>query len=248
MKSINILKGNKMKAFLMMGQSNMAGRGDLDEVEPLHNKHTFVLRNGRWQPMTEPLNIDRPIKFKGKMGLNSGVGPAASFAVSYAEYYDEDIGLIPCAEGGSSLEDWRIDGQLFLNAYYQAKLAMNVGELVGIIWHQGEAECSLPERALNYKDRFLEIMNELQARLGVKLDIVVGELGRFYAEHPGKPPYFDDVNRALNELAQLDNIAIASSEGLTDRGDSLHFNALSQREFGRRYFEAYKTLKNHIKE
>ena len=120
-----------MKVFLMMGQSNMAGRGDLREVEPLPSSHAFVLRNGKWQPMTEPLNIDRPINFSGKMGTNSGVGPAASFAAEYARTFNEDIGLVPCAEGGSSLEDWKPGGQLCLNAYYQAKLASNVGELTG---------------------------------------------------------------------------------------------------------------------
>ena len=233
-----------MKVFLMMGQSNMAGRGDPRDIAPLPSTHAFVLRNGKWQPMTEPINIDRPIKFTGAMGTNSGVGPAASFAAAYAEEFDEDIGLVPCAEGGSSLEDWRVDGQLFLNAYYQAKLASNVGELTGIIWHQGEAECSLPERALTYKERFLAIMDELQKRLGVELKIVVGELGSFFAVRPaGAPKYFNEVNKALNDLAaEHKNIAIASSEGLTDRGDFLHFNAESQREFGRRYFEAYKTL------
>ena len=233
-----------MKVFLMMGQSNMAGRGDPRDIAPLPSTHAFVLRNGKWQPMTEPINIDRPIKFTGSMGTNSGVGPAASFAAAYASEFNEDIGLVPCAEGGSSLDDWKVDGQLFLNAYYQAKLASNVGELTGIIWHQGEAECSIPERALTYKERFLTIIHELEKRLCVEFKIVVGELGRFYAERPsGAPKYYSEVNKALNELAlENRNIAIASSEGLKDRGDFLHFNAESQREFGRRYFEAYKTL------
>ena len=231
-----------MKVFLMMGQSNMAGRGDLREVEPLPSSHAFVLRNGKWQPMTEPLNIDRPINFSGKMGTNSGVGPAASFAAEYARTFNEDIGLVPCAEGGSSLEDWKPGGQLFLNAYYQAKLASNVGELTGILWHQGEAECHDPALAHSYKERFLNIMNKLRSELA-PMKIVVGELGYFYREHPGHPKYVDDVNRALNELAaENSDIAIASSNGLTDRGDMLHFCAKAQRKFGRRYFEAYRTL------
>lgn len=233
-----------MKVFLMLGQSNMAGRGDPREVEPLYAKHAFVLRNGKWQPMTEPLNVDRPICFEGKMGTNSGIGPAASFARAYADFYNEDIGLVPCAEGGSSLDDWTPGGQLFLNALYQAKLAANVGELTGILWHQGEAECSDQMRAETYKERFLNIMNELQKSLGTRLDIVVGEIGGFFKEHPGKPQYIDTVNKALNELAATEpNIAAVSSAGLEDRGDKLHFSAAAQREFGRRYFKSYRKLK-----
>lgn len=232
-----------MKVFLMLGQSNMAGRGDPREVAPLSAKHTFVLRNGKWQSMTEPINFDRPICFEGKMGTNSGIGPAASFARAFADFYGEDTGLVPCAEGGSSLDDWAPGGQLFLNACFQAKLAANVGELTGILWHQGEAECSDKEKAGSYAERFLHIMSELNKFLGTDLDIVVGELGEFFKRHPGKPQYVDTVNQALHTLAEEhDNIAIASSEGLADRGDLLHFSAEAQREFGRRYFEAYREM------
>lgn len=43
-------------AFLMVGQSNMAGRGIASEVEPIQNRHIKVLRNGRWLPMYVPVN------------------------------------------------------------------------------------------------------------------------------------------------------------------------------------------------
>ena len=87
-------------------------------------------------------------------------------------------------------------------------------------------------------------MNELQNSLGTKLDIVVGEIGEFFAEHPGKPQYIGTVNKALHTLAdEHDNITIASSKGLRDRGDKLHFSTEAQREFGRRYFEAYRRMK-----
>ena len=121
-----------------------------------------------------------------------------------------------------------------------ARLAANVGDLTGILWHQGEAESGDPTLAHSYESRFLHIMTEFQSRLGVSLDIVVGELGRFFTA-----PYAADVNRALHHLADThDRIAIASSEGLTDRGDAVHFTAQSQREFGRRYFEAWKRVRD----
>ncbi len=55
--------------------------------------------------MTEPINYDRPV---------SGVGLAASFADAWSKAHpDEEIGLVPCAEGGSSLNDWHPEGILF---------------------------------------------------------------------------------------------------------------------------------------
>lgn len=60
-----------MKSVLLIGQSNMAGRGYLYEVTPIYNENIFMLRNGRWQMMTEPIHFDRSV---------AGAGPAASFA------------------------------------------------------------------------------------------------------------------------------------------------------------------------
>ena len=123
-----------MKSFLMLGQSNMAGRGDFGEVEPIQNPLCKMLRNGRWQPMSEPINPDRQI-----FGVfHSGVGLAASFADEYAKHFKEEIGLIPCADGGTSISQWQPGELLFDSAIAQATLAARTSEIVGILWHQGE--------------------------------------------------------------------------------------------------------------
>ena len=81
-----------MKAFLLIGQSNMAGRGDFGQVPEIVNGKCFMLRNGRWQPMFRPINPDRSF---------SGVNLAESFAEAYAKKHGVDVGLIACAEGNS---------------------------------------------------------------------------------------------------------------------------------------------------
>ena len=86
----------KIISFLMAGQSNMAGRGEFGEVEPINNELCYMLRMGRWQPMNEPINPDRPVF--GTL-FHSGVGLAASFADEMAKYRGSPIGLIPCADG-----------------------------------------------------------------------------------------------------------------------------------------------------
>ena len=84
-----------MKSVLLIGQSNMAGRGYLYEVTPIYNENIFMLRNGRWQMMTEPIHFDRSV---------AGAGPAASFAQAWCSANkDKQIGLIPCAEGGTCI-------------------------------------------------------------------------------------------------------------------------------------------------
>lgn len=79
-----------MKSILLIGQSNMAGRGFLSEVPMICNERIKMLRNGRWQIMTEPINYDRP---------TAGVGPAGTFSTMWCrENLEEEIGLIPCAD------------------------------------------------------------------------------------------------------------------------------------------------------
>lgn len=231
-----------MKSFLMIGQSNMAGRGDFAEVPEIINRDCFMLRNGLWQRMSEPINPDRsPFSF-----YHSGRGLAASFADEYAKYFGEQVGLIPCAEGGSSLNQWMPGEILFDNALNHARLAMRTSELAGILWHQGESDCHRAEDATTYAERFTRMISCLRAELGDEnLPVIVGGLGDFLYDfhHEVKYKHTATVQKALKELpATLPRCGYADAEGLTHRGDGLHFNSKSYRIFGKRYFAAYLKL------
>lgn len=230
-----------MVSFLLIGQSNMAGRGYFGEVPHIENPLCKMLRNGKWQPMSEPICPDRPI-FTGK--TRSGVGLSASFADAYANAFGEAIGLIPCADGGTRMEEWQPGEVLFDHAVMQTKLAMRSSTLAGILWHQGEAD-STPERAPLYHDRFLNMLNTMKKELGIgDLPVIVGELGRFFVNREGKDPaMIASVNDTLRQLAnEIPNAGFVTSEGLESRGDNLHFSSASYREFGLRYFAKYREI------
>ena len=55
---LNIQDG-EIRSYLLIGQSNMAGRGTIGDVPPIDNKNCLMLRMGRWQKMSEPINPDR---------------------------------------------------------------------------------------------------------------------------------------------------------------------------------------------
>ena len=55
------VEGHEMKSVLLIGQSNMAGRGDFGEVPEIQHPRCFMMRNGRWVTMSEPINPDRPV-------------------------------------------------------------------------------------------------------------------------------------------------------------------------------------------
>lgn len=227
-----------MKSFLLIGQSNMAGRGDFSEVPEIINERCFMMRNGRWIAMREPINPDRSV-----FGFyHSGVGLSASFADCYAKHFDEDIGLIPCAEGGTALCEWMPGEILFDNAVNNALIAKRTSEIAGILWHQGENDSMEEANAKTYKERFIRMITTLREQLGDNnLPVIIGELGPFVKRyHKFDMRWADMVNEALHEIAaKLNNCSIATAEELTDRGDGIHFNSASYRIFGERYFEAY---------
>ena len=145
-------------SFLIIGQSNMAGRGFMLDAEPLDNLDgkLLVLRNGRWWGMFRPLNPDRAF---------SGTCLAESFAKAYYnDHNDVEVGIIPCADGGTTLDQWQEGGLLFDNAVYNAKLAMRTSHIVGILWHQGEGDC---EEHLypQYLEKVTKIMDALRKEL-----------------------------------------------------------------------------------
>lgn len=230
-----------MAAVLMIGQSNMAGRGDFGQVAPIRNPLCHMLRNGRWQPMCEPVNPDRGI-FEGR--FRSGISLAASFADSYARHFNAPVGLIPCADGGTKIQEWMPGEVLYDHAVFQTKLAQRSAQLKAIIWHQGESDCHLDETVDKYAQRFVEMITQLRKDLcAADVPVIIGQL------HEGLDPKYNTggrqvrLNEILRDLTKLvPNCAIASAEGLTLKPDRLHFDAASCRTFGKRYFEKYLSL------
>lgn len=229
-----------IKSFLMLGQSNMAGRGFINEVPPIYNERIYMLRNGRWQMMTEPINYDRPV---------SGISLAGSFAEAWScKNKDDIIGLIPCAEGGSSLDEWAVDKELFRHAVNEAKFAKESSELVGILWHQGESDSNNGNYKVYYK-KLLVIIEALRKELNAPdIPIIIGGLGDFLGKEGfGKScTEYTLINKELEKFAfEQDNCYFVSAEGLTSNPDGIHIDAISQRKFGLRYFEAFSN-KDHI--
>ena len=232
---------NEIDSFLMIGQSNMAGRGDIGSVEPISGPGLYMLRNCRWQPLSEPINPDRGI-FSGK--YRSGIGPGGSFALLYHKKTGRATGLIPCADGGTSLDSWQKGGPLYENALFQTRMAMKISTLRGIIWHQGEADVTHPELVRSYPERFERMIRDLFADLGTDpVPVVAGELGDYLLRRGEKYSCVPLFNENLRHV-DLPLYGVASAAGLNCRADILHFDAPSQRIFGARYFSVFSRIAN----
>ncbi|MFB6457192.1 sialate O-acetylesterase [Chitinophaga sp. Hz27] len=227
-------------SFLMIGQSNMAGRGFAKEVPVILDEGIKMLRNGRWQTMTEPVNYDRPV---------AGVSLAVSFAAAIR--HDDPssvVGLVPCADGGSSIDEWAVDGPLFENAVTQARLAQRSSTLAGILWHQGESD-SLPGAAERYKDKLAVVIAALRQALNVpEIPLILGGLGDYLVTGMYSKAFsaYNVINDQLWKYAlSQPNCYFATAAELSSNADKIHFDAASLRRFGIRYFEAF-SKKQHI--
>ena len=99
----------KKQAVILMGQSNMAGRGHADIVEAIYDERIYMLHDDEVIIMKEPIHQDKKA---------AGVGLAASFAKAFVETFDQEILLVPCAYGGTSLSQWQKNStDLFTNYY-----------------------------------------------------------------------------------------------------------------------------------
>ena len=217
--------------FLLIGQSNMAGRGQVeDQDEILHPRIFKQTEDRKWVPAIDPLHFDKP--------EITGVGLGSSFARAVANAESNAvIGLIPAAYGGSSLDEWKPGSRHYTNAVERTRLALSKGgRLRAILWHQGESDLA-PERMATYPQRFADLVARLRADLNAPdVPIIVGEL---FVGQPANGP----MNAMLNTLPKtVTRCATVSANDLTDKGNPAHFDSPSLRELGRRYAQAFFAL------
>ena len=227
---------NKLNIFLLIGQSNMAGRGVLSEIPALRNPDVFMFRNDCWITAEEPLHTDKP--------EIAGIGLGMSFAVKLIEESDlAPIGLIPCAVGNTPLARWMPGADLYKSAVSVAKTALQNGDLKGILWHQGEGDSGNHDDAASYGKRFHYMIESLRSELSAEnVPVIAGELGSFLQYNKGSE-FFELVNQQLRGLeGSLHRYACVSAKKLCDNGDSLHFTSVSLREFGLRYAKEFLEL------
>lgn len=232
----------KFHLFLLVGQSNMAGRGVIAPEDQVANPRILMLNAaGAWVPAVDPLHFDKPKAV--------GVGLGRSFALRVAERTPGvTIGLIPCAVGGSPIDSWK-PGEFYQatqshpwdDAIKRAQLALGAGELKGILWHQGESD-STRELAPAYEAKLHDLIARFRRTLRApNVPFIAGQMGVF-AESPWSDAK-KQVDQAHRNLAtKVPRAAFVRAEGLNHKGDKVHFDAASYREFGRRYAEAYLKL------
>lgn len=224
-----------LEIFLCIGQSNMAGRADIEAQDTGVLNNVYLLNaSANWEQAENPLNQYSTIR--GDLSAQK-LGPSWEFGKTL-QSYGKRVGLVVNAKGGSSISQWA-EGTTFFNQAVARALAAQAagGTIKGIIWHQGEAD----QGNANYASDFAAMIQALRTDLSLPdLPIIAGQIGKWKSSTTS-------INKIISELKNtITNVDFASATDLFHLGDDTHLDSESQRELGKRYAQKYLELTGQI--
>lgn len=234
----NTKKQKETWIFIMAGQSNMAGRGNVEAQDTITSPRILTInKENNIIKAKEPIHFYEP----NLKGVDCGL----SFAKTLTQELNENITilLIPTAVGGSSSRQWLGDSvhrnvKLLSNFKEKVAFAKTQGTIKGILWHQGESDAN-PKAIPLYKDNLTKLFSVFREEVGnSKLPILIGELGAYSKT----PIEWNAINEIIKQYITSDsNAYLISTNDLVHKGDFIHFDSQGQRLIGQRFAEAYLT-------
>lgn len=243
-----------MDIFLLMGQSNMAGYGDILPDDSKEIEGVRMLREVKdqtdkyhWCPAKHPihsrLKTDR-------------FGLAGPFAKTHRELYPQiSVGLIPMAWGGAPITKMIKGTPLYQEIIDKSLWAKKQGKLKAVLWHQGESDTETAEQADLYEGRLIQLIKDIRSDLNEPdLIFIVGNLAEFYGtgtDHsaPERVRQIGKVKESLRNMpAKLPHVGFVESTGLHSHDHhQVHFDRESYVIFGKRYLDVYWNMVNQKK-
>ena len=250
--------------WVLAGQSNMEGVGDLIDVTPPHPQVMMLGMDGRWKPAEEPLHwlVDSPDPVHSgdpktreqrsaqeHKNRTKGAGLGLPFAVALSEATGVPIGLVICAHGGTSMEQWnparKDEGGKSLYGSMMRQFQLAGGKVKGVLWYQGESDAN-PEAAKRYPQVFAHFIGSVRSDFGQpELPFYFVQIGRFV--RAGDPRPWNAVQEAQRLLPErVPNTAVISVIDL-ELDDAIHVGTQGLKRAGQRLARiAERELFGHI--
>ena len=228
--------------YLLMGQSNMAGRGVLADIPPgtlgPDPRIRLYGNDGVWRTAAEPIDSDIGQVDPVSGDKDAGVEPGLAFAKAMvARDPARPIGLVPCAKGGSGITEWpraAARDTLYGSCLARARAAMASGRIAGILWYQGETDAHDTALAIAWAARFTAMIRDFRADLGrPDLPLVVVGIGDqpMTGKYADRFPEWRIVQDAQAAL-RLPNQGYVAAAGLPRNPDDLHLTTAAQIRLG----------------
>ena len=237
----------------VLGQSNAHGAGlglDPDGLDAPHRDVHQWPSSGRSKGTVvlgvDPLFHDVPSK-------------AGGFACAFARKMTEDTGepvlLVPAALGDTSFAPkngytWDPDDRVTrANLYRRAltgidgALATRPGNrLAAVLWHQGESDAPLLPAA-DYAVKIDGVIDDIRRRYGRDVVFLIGQMVPEGIEQgPGGRRAIDAVHRDTPNRRSRVVFVAGPRDSYNSPEEVVHYNAVGQRELGRRMWHAYAAV------
>ncbi|AMV37966.1 sialate O-acetylesterase [Planctomyces sp. SH-PL62] len=237
--------------WVLAGQSNMEGVGDLVDVTPPDPRVSALGMDGKWGQAAEPLHwlVDSPDPVHSGDPANraersaqqhktrtKGAGLGLPFAVEMVRATGVPIGLVTAAHGGTSMQQWdparKGEGGNSLYGSMLRQVQLAGGRVKGVLWYQGESDSS-PEGSQIFERVFADFVAAVRNDLGqADLPFYYVQIGRFVTE--GDPAGWNRVQEAQRVLPdRLANTAVVSVIDL-ELDDGIHVGTQGLKRAGAR--------------
>lgn len=197
----NLLVGD---LWVLAGQSNMEGVGNLQDTPlPSAMVNSFDMTD-TWVAAEEPLHrlVDAVDSFhwrrhpekkneqlagealeKWIAERKKGAGVGLPFALEMVRRTGVPIGLVPCAHGGTSMDQWspalKEQGGASLYGGMIRRIRAVGGKVAGVLWYQGESDASVKAAPL-FKQKFIDLINATRTDAGApNLPFYYVQIGRY---------------------------------------------------------------------
>lgn len=245
----NIVVGD---LWILAGQSNMHGCGRMRNAETPSLLVRAYGMNDRWEMASDPLHrrvdsID-PVHAKSasereradaRRGIRRevGAGLGVPFAKALSEAVHVPIGLIPCAQGGTSIDQWSPalkdqGGESLYGAMYR-RFQTAGGRVRGVLWYQGESETGTDKRAHAYEKKLTQFIEAVRRDFDdPQLPFYMVQLSRTVSPRPpDRWMYVRELQRRMGR--QLTGVSTVAAIDL-DLDDKIHIGTTGLKRLGRR--------------
>ena len=241
--------------WILAGQSNMEGIGHLKNAAKPHPMVRALYLNDRWNTAKDPINnlslaIDRVHWFDGKprsRGKHVGAAPGVAFGQNMHRRTGVPQGLIPCAHGGTSMEQWdpaiRDRGDESFYGAMCRRFNAHGRRVAGVVWYQGEKDAA-SEASDAYTSRMKTFVAAVRRDMhDPKLPFVLVQIARVIGGNVARHDPWTSVQDQQRRLPEvISNCSVVPAVDLP-LDDHIHISAAGQNQLGVRLAYAMSVLK-----
>jgi len=179
--------------WILGGQSNMEGLGLLTEATKPHSMVRAFYMDDHWDVAKEPIHklgiaID-PIHLDMCGGVPMdrgplvGAGPGIAFGKRLFERSGVPQGLICCAHGGASMDQWSPDlkdrsGKTLYSAMLR-RVWKNGRHVAGVLWYQGCTDTTTEALNAGYTEKMIRLVSEMRKDFkNPQMPVIMAQLAR----------------------------------------------------------------------